>query len=58
MAEGYVETAESAMRASEIIHALQLLMEEFGDLEVVDSYDDPIGDPEEIDGAFVIADKA
>ena len=46
------------MYASEYIAKLQALINEYGDMECVDSYDEQIGDPEYIEGSFVLAFKA
>lgn len=46
------------MKASEYIEHLRRLMDIHGDLECVDSEDEQIGSPEEIEGVFVLADRA
>lgn len=46
------------MIASEYIAKLQELIAEHGDLICVDTYDNQIGEPEECDGTFVLADKS
>jgi hypothetical protein len=45
------------MKASEYISMLQALVDEHGDLEVEDANGDPMADPEEVEGVFVLADK-
>lgn len=47
-----------ALKATEYIAKLQQLMSEHGDLECVDAYDNSISAPEEVEGAFVLADQA
>lgn len=50
------------MRLSEYIEKLQRLLDEHGDHEVVDTHNDPVGEPEFIDDdgdpAVVICDMA
>lgn len=46
------------MKASEYVARLQALIKEHGDLECVDASDEQIPTPEEVDGAFVLADRA
>lgn len=46
------------MKASEYIKLLQALIERYGDLECVDANDEHIFPPEEVDGAFVLAESA
>lgn len=44
------------MKASEYIKLLQDLVDEHGDLELVDTYDNPVPlHPEEVEGTFVLA---
>lgn len=40
-------------KASEIVHVLQGLIVEHGDLVCIDEYDHPLDEPEEVEGWFV-----
>ena len=46
------------MRVSEMVRCLQRYQAKYGDQEVEDAYGEPLGEPEEIDGVCVLADKA
>lgn len=46
------------MKISEYIQKLVALAAEHGDLEVVDTNDDPIGEPEEVEGSIVLCETA
>lgn len=46
------------MLASDYIRLLNDLVEEHGDLECVDTEDEDMNEPEEVEGKFVLADKA
>lgn len=46
------------MLASEYVEKLNELIEKYGDGECVDSNDEQIGNPEVIEGLFVLAEEA
>lgn len=46
------------MKLSEYIEKLQLIQQEFGDLEVVDSHENSPAAPEEVEGMIVFAEEA
>lgn len=46
------------MKASEYVEKFKELIELYGDLECVDSRDEPMPEPEEVEGVFVLADNA
>lgn len=52
------QTKENDMKATEYIQLLQALADEHGDFECVDTDDEPMNDPEEVEGVFVLAEKS
>ena len=46
------------MKVSEMILELQRYLESYGDHEVVDAYDVSLSEPESVEGACVLAEKA
>lgn len=46
------------MKVSELVTSLQRYQQQHGNQEVIDSYDTPIAEPEEVDGYCVLAEKA
>lgn len=46
------------VRASEYIGELERLIAEHGDLKLIDSHEEPIGPPEEVEGDIVVCDRA